>query len=164
MRNISKKLFAGIAIGAAFLPLSAFAQVVNSPADNPATFNTTNPFGAGFSLVPCSGAQSGADPLGGKDTVIGCDFAALMIVVQRFINLLLYATTFIAIILIVFAGFKYLTAGGDTSKTTEAKKIFKAIAIGMIIAFTSWVVVNTIVTQLGILNPDFQSANPLQKQ
>jgi len=169
MKNIFKNIFVGVAITAVFVPYAVFAQTNLAPADNPATFDTSNAANnTGFQLVPCSGAQTGADPLNpnGGGTVTGCDFAAFMTLVQRGINFLLYASVFIAVILIVVAGFNYLTAGGDTNKIKKAHAIFKAVVIGMIIAFCSWLVVYTVLT--AVINTSFgggaSNIIPLTKQ
>lgn len=155
MKTFLRNIFVGIALMAAFLPLAALAQQTgSSQASNPA-----------FQLVSCDGATK-TDPLTGA-AQNACDFTALLTTVQRFINILLYISVFIAVILIVLAGFKYLTAGGDTSKTGDAKKIFRAVIIGMIISFTAWVVVYTIVTTLKpngqdtLLSTPFSGSNNL---
>jgi hypothetical protein len=52
-----------------------------------------------------------------------------------------------AFIMILFAGFQYLTAGGNTNQQKEAQeRIFNAI-IGIILLFSFWLILNTI-------NPD----------
>ena len=116
-----------------------------------------------FQLIPCNSANASQDTLTSNPTT--CDYNALVLTVQRFINLLLYASGFIAVILVVFAGFKYLTAGGDTNKTTQARKILSAAVIGMIIAFCSWLVVNTVVNSF--ISSSFSGGvvvNPLKQQ
>ena len=73
---------------------------------------------------PCTGVvdQNGNDPTTNlKGTA--CDFEALLTLVQRLINFALYGAEFIAVFLIIYAGFLYLTAGGDPSKPKKAKEI-----------------------------------------
>ena len=174
MKDVSKKFILGLALLGAVFPFLVLAQsgsntqIGSSQADNPA-----------FQLVPCdapplsytdaNGSPTSVNPVSGTQTT-PCDFNALLTTVQRFINLLLYATIFIAVIMIVYAGFLYLTAGGDTGKTGKAKKIFWAVGIGMIISFTSWVVVYTVVVTLTpdgqntLLQTPFTSSILLQKQ
>lgn len=135
MKNYSKKVFLGVILIGALFPLFALAQIGSNNASD-----------QNFQLVPCNGISS-TDPTTGAVTT-ACDYNALITTVQRFINLFLYAAMFIAVILIVFAGFKYLTAGGNTSKTESAKKILYAVVIGMLIAFLSYAVVYYIVVTL----------------
>jgi len=149
MKNLSKKICLSVVFLGAALPLFALAQT--NPADNPAN--------SAFQLVPCSGISS-TDPTTGAAT-IPCDYNYFITMVQRFINLLLYAAAFIAVVLIVYAGFLYLTAGGNTSKTSKAHAIFRAVVIGMVISFTAWTVVFTVTSTLKpngtntLINPSF---------
>jgi len=155
MKNISKKICLSLIVLGTVFPLFVFAQ----------TSNTNDASQPGFQIVPCSGAVTGTDPLGGTTGVTGCDYNALITTIQRIINLMLYASMFIAIILIVYAGFEWLTAGGDTGKVKTAIKIFKAVVIGMLIAFLSYAVVYYIAVTLkpngtdSLINPSFGPVN-----
>ncbi len=166
MKNLSKKICVGLIFLGAVFPIFAFAQIGSSDA-------TQN----NFQLVPCDAPAVSVNDANGNPVPITtnpvtgaattpCTYNSLITTVQRFINLLLYASGFIAIILVVYAGFNYLTAGGDTNKTTKARKILTAAVIGMIIAFCSWLVVNTVVT--AVLNTSFgggaSNINPLSQQ
>jgi len=179
MNSFSKKILLGIALAAAIFPFAAFAQALYQGSSEPSTFQAASPQNGqpaassqnSFQLVPCNAAPvvdaNGAlIPSGlSTDTQTPCDFLALMQLVQRFINLLLYAMIFIAVIMILWAGYNYLTAGGDTGKIKKAHDIFRVTVIGMIIALTSWVIVNTVVTSVIDANFGGGSAlNLLQKQ
>lgn len=162
--SFSKKFFVGMTFAALLLPCAVFAQTTPTTPVGSSDASKSN-----FQLVPCNGAVTGSDPLGGTTDVTGCDFAALLTTVQRIINLLLYASMFIAVTLIVYAGFEYLTAGGDTGKVKKAHQVFKAVVIGMIISFTSWAVVYYVITvKLNgtdtLLQSSFSNAIPLGKQ
>ncbi len=177
MKISKKNFFIGLAFLGAIFPLFAFAQVVNNPNDQPSTFNAGTP-GTGFSLVSCDAPSITYTDANGKPTTVNpvtgdattaCDFAALMLTVQRFINLLLYVMVFIAVAMIVWAGYNYLTAGGNTGKIKKAHDIFRVTIFGMIIALASWVVVNTVVTAVIATNFTYSSNgapanNLLQKQ
>ena len=143
-------------------PFAALAQTVNQVGSSSASQKN-------FQLIPCNAASS-------QDTLttnpVPCDYNAFITTVQRFINLFLYLAIFIAVIMIVIAGFKYLTAGGNTSKTESAKKIIYAVVIGMIIAFLSYAIVYYVVVTLEpggagsatLLQAPFNTSIPLQKQ
>ncbi len=164
MKTFSKKICFGLVILGVVFPLFAQAQIGSSDASQ-----------ANFQLVPCDAAPISYTPSGGGAPTSNnpvtnlkttpCDYYALITTVQRFINLLLYASEFIAVVLIVLAGFKYLTAGGDTGKTKQAKGILKAVVIGMIIAFTSWAIVYYVLVQFTpngtdvLINPSFAPVN-----
>lgn len=154
-------------------PFAALAQTVNQVGSSDASQKN-------FQLIPCNAAPGAnqIDPTTGKpfDTLttnpVPCDYNAFITTVQRFINLFLYLAIFIAVIMIVIAGFKYLTAGGNTSKTESAKKIIYAVVIGMIIAFLSYAIVYYVVVTLEpggagsatLLQAPFNTSIPLQKQ
>lgn len=56
----------------------------------------------------------------------------------------LSVTAVIAVLAIVFAGFLYVTAGGDDGQTEKAKKVVMWVAIGILLIFGSYAIVNTI--------------------
>ncbi|HUD04130.1 MAG TPA: fibronectin type III domain-containing protein [Candidatus Paceibacterota bacterium] len=139
----------------------------------------SDPGSAGFQIVPCNAppamiSSTGQPVVGtnvdpttvtstyGGDAVTPCDFNALLTLVQRIINFLLYAAIFIATLSIVHAGFIYLNAGGDSGKTKKAKDIFRVTFIGLAIALCSWIVVYTVVT--AVVNPNLPYMMFLQKQ
>lgn len=145
-----KKLITLFFLTGAVFPSFAFAQIGSSEAKDFKVGATNS-----FQLVPCSGPSANGitvDPTTEKSTT-PCDFKALIILIDRIINLLLYAAIFIAVIMILYGGFLYLTAGGDTTKVKKAHSVFKATAIGMIMAFCSWIVVYTVVTY--VIDPNF---------
>ena len=54
----------------------------------------------------------------------------------------------IAVGLILYAGFKWMTAGGNEDKVTDAKKILIAGIIGLIIILAAFAIANFVLTQL----------------
>lgn len=56
----------------------------------------------------------------------------------------LSVTAVVAVLAIVFAGFLYITAGGDDAQTEKAKKVVMWVAIGIILIFGSYAIVNTL--------------------
>lgn len=91
-------------------------------------------------LVPCGG--SGQDP---------CTFNDFFVLTFKIINFLLRdIATPLAALTFAVAGWMYLTAGGDTGQIQKAHELFKNVAIGFIIALSAWLVVNAILTGLGV--------------
>ncbi|MBD3359899.1 MAG: hypothetical protein GF365_04310 [Candidatus Buchananbacteria bacterium] len=82
----------------------------------------------------------------------------------------LYIIVPIVIVIIIFAGIKWIFAGGDVSKIKEAKKYITSAFIGLTIALLSYVILSFIgITELGtpeikhieeIESPDIFSAPP----
>jgi len=61
------------------------------------------------------------------------------------------ALGFVAVIflgLTIFAGFKYMTAGGNQEKTLEALKLLRNAIIGLVIVLSSWMVTRFVIIML----------------
>lgn len=102
-----------------FIPAS-FADAQQFPGD-------TGPSG----IVPCGDA--------GEPKCGACQLVALA---QDGINFGVYFSVFVATLMIVFAGFKYVTAGGDSGKISDAHKIFRTVIVGLIIILAAWLIVD----------------------
>lgn len=50
----------------------------------------------------------------------------------------------IAVIIMIFAGFKFMTAQGNDQRITEAKEVFKYAVIGLLVTFLSYVIITSI--------------------
>lgn len=60
----------------------------------------------------------------------------------------------IFIIILMYAGFKYITAEGNPSKIANLKKILGNIFLGIVLMLCAWLIVRTIMTTL--LNEEFK--------
>jgi hypothetical protein len=69
-------------------------------------------------------------------------------VVGRIINIAMMFLGVIAVGIIIFAGFKWMMAGGEEEKINSAKKTLKNGVIGLVIVLSSWGIVSFILTQL----------------
>jgi hypothetical protein len=69
-------------------------------------------------------------------------------VVTRIINIALGFLGLIALCIILYGGFKWMTAGGNEEKTEEAKKVLGAGVIGLIIILASWAIASYVITTL----------------
>lgn len=79
-----------------------------------------------------------------------CDFNMVMALINKVINFLLIvlATPLFALITI-YVGWLYLSDMGSTENVKKAKKIFKNVFIGYIIALAAWLIVKTILVTVG---------------
>ena len=68
--------------------------------------------------------------------------------VMSIINYVFGFLGIIAIVLILYAGFIWMTAAGNEEKVEQAKKIITAAVIGLVIIFVSYALANFVVTQL----------------
>ncbi len=68
--------------------------------------------------------------------------------IMSVINVLLGFLGILAIVIILWGGFRWLTSGGNEEKVGEAKKIITAGIIGLVIIFTAYAIASFIVNQL----------------
>jgi hypothetical protein len=90
-------------------------------------------------IVPQSGQGSDCNGPGGCQSI--CDLALLA---QNVLNDGIYIAVFLSAVLFAWAGFKHLTAGGNSEEIKKANKVFSAVFIGLIIILSAWLVVNTL--------------------
>lgn len=64
------------------------------------------------------------------------------------INVILGFLGIIAVVIILYGGFIWMTAGGNEEKTTEARKLIVAGIIGLAIILASFAIAQFVVTQL----------------
>ena len=95
-------------------------------------------------LVQC-GTGSGAS------AATDCDFAAAVAMINRLINYLIMIAVPIAAVAFAYAGWLYLSSGGNTGQVEKAKEIFTDVGIGFIIVLSGWLVFTAIAKNF--LNP-----------
>lgn len=95
-------------------------------------------------LIPCGCDNS---PVNGiVEGAEMCTFDDLIILAQNFINFLIFKIASpLAAIMFAYAGFLYLTNGGNESKVKQAHDIFTAVFIGLVVALGAWLLIYFIV-------------------
>jgi len=68
--------------------------------------------------------------------------------IARIISIILGFLGVIALTLIIYAGFLWMTSGGEEEKIRRAKDILKNAAIGLVIIFSAWALTNFIISRL----------------
>ncbi len=106
------------------------------------TSTTANTTGLTQSQIAADKIGSGLVPC--VDT---CDFNDVLRLINNLITFLI-TTIFIPIVILLFmyAGYRYLTAGGNPAKIVNIKKMVRNIIVGMLLVLCSWLIVKTIVT------------------
>jgi hypothetical protein len=87
-------------------------------------------------------AQEG---FGDNITAAGDPATALPTTIGRLINAALGLLGIVMVLLIIYAGYLYLTAQGDDSKVEDAKKIIKNAVIGAILIFLAYAITNFVI-------------------
>ena len=102
-------------------------------------------------LVPeFVGAQAANQILNGAEQASGEDRANADIdtTFRDVVNFLLYLIGAIAVIMLIFGGFRYVTSGGDGSAITSAKNTILYAVIGLAVAIIAYAIVNFVITAL----------------
>lgn len=73
--------------------------------------------------------------------------SALQSVINDVVNYLSIAVGIIAVIMIVFAGYRYITSGGDASKVASAKTTLIYAIIGLIIVALAQIIVKFVINE-----------------
>ncbi|MDP1625198.1 MAG: pilin [bacterium] len=131
----------------------AFAQKVDRPED------------PGFQLIPCDGVKKQKLDASGQpmfETVMGtdssgkpvsttrpvyvegseaCEYKHVLILANRIVNFLLYLAIPLALGMIMWIAFTYLTANGDSGKVAKAKSMLMPFIIGLFWILAAFVVV-----------------------
>lgn len=70
-------------------------------------------------------------------------------IVSKVINIALGFLGIIAVIIVIYGGFVWMTASGEEEKIEKAKKILKAGIIGLVIILSAWGIVTFVFNKLG---------------
>ncbi len=73
----------------------------------------------------------------------------LATIIGSLINVFLTILGIILLVLILYAGFLWMTAGGETDKTKKAKDIMINAVIGLIILLAAYAISNFVIEALG---------------
>ncbi|RJO59371.1 hypothetical protein C4546_02415 [Candidatus Parcubacteria bacterium] len=76
---------------------------------------------------------------------IGFTSTDLKQTVLNVISFVLGLLGLIAVIMILYGGFIWLTAGGNEDKVGSAKKIISAAIVGLIVVLLAWAIVNFVI-------------------
>lgn len=101
----------------------------------------------GVSLIAFSPAQADNSLIGSQEgfNAIGNAYGNntpqdIRVTVARIINVALSLLGVIFVVLIIIAGFKYMTAAGNEEKTKEAMGTLRTAIIGLLIIMMAWAV------------------------
>jgi len=114
-----KSLYTAILSLVLFAPAVLFAWVPGDP------------------IIPCDGVD------------VKCTFDMLVQLAQNIIEFFITASPFVAAVAFAWAGWLYITAGGDKGQISKAHGIFTSVAVGFIIILAAWLIVKAILVGLG---------------
>lgn len=109
--------------------------------------------GVGLSSIALNTASAvsfyGSGSANVNDNLKGDKSTDLPTIIQNYVNYFIGFSALIAVICGIYGGFIYLTAGGNDEQVKKAKTIFKQVAIGLVVIFLAFSVVNFVISSLG---------------
>lgn len=79
---------------------------------------------------------------------LGLPATDIRLIIARIIRVFLGLLGIIAVVLIIYAGFLWMTAGGNEDKVAQSKKILANAAIGLAIVLSSYAIVSFVMSRL----------------
>jgi ABC-type Co2+ transport system permease subunit len=86
-------------------------------------------------------AQAGAIQ-DGVNSISSGQSKPLMQTVGDLINVFLFLLGAVAVVMVIFGGFKYVTSAGDSSAVTSAKNTILYAVVGLVVAASAYAIVN----------------------
>ncbi|MCK5491100.1 MAG: hypothetical protein KAI67_04620 [Candidatus Pacebacteria bacterium] len=102
-------------------------------------------------LIPCG--RSCDDGLTAMDEAAPCTLCHGILMSQLIVEFLLKMAGIASVLAIALGGFLYMFAAGSQGLTSTAKSILKSVLIGFILVFIAWVLIDTIMTTFGYIDP-----------
>lgn len=102
-----------------------------------------------FNIVPVLAQTVAPEPISSRDLpdVIGSvtrGETSARDLARTILNFFLGFLGFLAVIMIIYGGFRYVTAGGEQEGLDNAKKIILYAIVGIIVILLSFAIVNTV--------------------
>lgn len=93
-------------------------------------------------LVPCGGTGESA-----------CQFCHIFVLINTILQKLLFVfVPVIAVLMLIFGGVMFFFAGANPRLFSQATGIIKSVVIGLVIIFAAWMIVNTVISQIGLVD------------
>ena len=80
-------------------------------------------------------------------TGVDCKICDIATTAQNVLNTGIYIAIFLSAVLFAWAGWKYVTAGGEGGKSA-GKEIFTNVLIGLVIILAAWLIIDTLMKLL----------------
>src|SRR3989344_5599784 len=101
-----------------------------------------------FSALPAFAITTDIQNGFGYAQSMGFGTRDLRTIIFTIINVILGFLSIVAVLIILWGGFKWMTAGGNEEKVEEAKKMIIAGIVGLAVIFTSFAIATFVINQL----------------
>lgn len=102
--------------------------------------------GAMFFIVPLSAKAAIITCGTGREMCTLCDIISGM---KTIIDYLMKLSVGVALLAVTIGGVMYIVSAGDSGLIDQAKSTMKNAAIGFVIIFAGWLIINTTITYIG---------------
>jgi len=107
-----------------------------------------------FLLLPALAQGAGLVPCGGEGES-PCTFCHLFVLLNNIIKFLLIdIVPPVAVLMLVVGGIMFFFGGPNPSSLNNAKNVIKSVVIGLLIVYTAWILINTILTTSGLVESE----------
>jgi len=104
-------------------------------------------------IVPCG--RPCDDPTTQRDETRPCEFCHFFIMINGIVEFIMFRLVpVIAVLMLVFGGVMFLFAGAKPDMLIRAKGTITAAVVGIVIIFSAWIIVNTVLDKTGIIETD----------
>ncbi len=83
-------------------------------------------------------------PLPGIPEDFLCNDLSLVVYVKAVINFVTALIVIVGLLSIIVGGYFYMTAGGSADRVSMAKTLVMSALLGIVLALTAWVILNTV--------------------
>ncbi len=88
-----------------------------------------------------------------KGIIGNCDFQDLLNAVKKVVDYAVGFTLFFSVIVIAWAGFKYMTSGDSAGERKKANDMLLSVAKGIVFILAAWLIVSLILRALQVDTP-----------
>lgn len=100
-------------------------------------------------VVPCGLANDDLEQPG--DQTVPCQFCHFFVLFKNIVDFILFKIVpVLAILMIVIGGVIFFAAVGNPAKVSQAKSLFSSIAIGLVILYGAWLLINLFFLIIGV--------------
>ncbi|MBU1164514.1 pilin [Patescibacteria group bacterium] len=102
------------------------------------------PYGCTTSCIEWGSDDKCTNPKGAGE----CGFNDVVKMIANFSKLLLGVVGSLALLMFIYGGLMFVIAEGKEERIQKAKDVLKNAAIGLLIVFTAWIIVNVVIAAL----------------
>ena len=103
-------------------------------------------------LTPSFTQAAGLVPCGGEGQK-GCEFCDFFVLINNLVRFVMFTIVpAVAVLMMIIAGVMFFFAGAEPGALNKAKGAILGVAIGLLLIFSAWIIVNTILSQFGIVD------------